>query len=103
MSGHGSPVAGHLLPERTLVGDWYMGPDPENPGRLKWLYDRDAPTPSVEHTMALPVVRPDPEPDEFAEVYEREDGSIYGRVDPAEFAPYDEVDSRTISDPGAPR
>lgn len=43
------------------------------------------------------------EPDEFAEVYEREDGSIYGRVDPDEFPGYDEVDSRTVRDPGAPR
>lgn len=103
MSGHGSPVAGHRHVERTLVGDWYMGPDPNNPGRLKWLYDRNAPSPSMEHTTAMPIVRLDPEPDEFAEVYEREDGSIYGRVDPAEFDSFDEVDSRTIVDPGAPR
>lgn len=87
------------------MGDWYLGPDPEHPGRLKWLYDKHAPSlsPGVEHTSVMPAVRADPEPDEFADVYEREDGSIYGRVDPTEFASYDDVDSRTIADPGAPR
>jgi hypothetical protein len=38
----------------------------------------------------------------FDEAYEREDGAIYGRPNPSWFEPFDEVDSRTIRDPGAP-
>jgi hypothetical protein len=84
-----------------------MGPDPENPSQLKWHYDRDAPPSNMEHTSMMPAVRDDavhmdPEPDEFADVYEREDGSIYGRVDPAEFPDFDDVDSRTVPHVGEP-
>lgn len=89
------------------MGDWYLGPDPENPNRLKWLYDKDAPAPSIEHTAMFPAVQPATpdldEVDEYADVYEREDGSIYARLDPAEFENFDKVDSRLIQDPGAPR
>jgi hypothetical protein len=78
------------------VGDWYLD-------RLgKWQYDKNAPAPGVENTSMMPAVRADPEPDEFADVYEREDGEIYGRVDPDEFESYDEVDSRTVPHVGGP-
>jgi hypothetical protein len=94
---------------RCAIGDWYLGPDPDRPGRTKWLYDKDAPTPGPDPsvTQMLPAVTPAPQPaqsDErdYVEIYEREDGSIYGRVDPGWFDVYDEVDSRTIVDPGAP-
>lgn len=50
-------------------------------------------TPAPEQADEPPIV----------EIYEREDGSIYSRVDPGWFDSYDEVDSRTISDPGAPQ
>jgi hypothetical protein len=87
------------------MGDWYLN----NEGR--WTYDEDAPTPGVNPpvTYMLPTVAAVPEsdgppPDEppIVEIYEREDGSIYSRVDAGWFDSYDEVDSRTVSDPGAP-
>lgn len=40
--------------------------------------------------------------EDFDEVYEREDGSIYGRVDRDVFESFDEVDSRTVEDLGTP-
>lgn len=84
------------------MGDWYLNRE----GR--WTYDPNAPTPDPNPsvTQMMPAV-PRPEPEKGAEpaiveIYEREDGSIYSRVDPGWFDSYDEVDSRTISDPGAP-
>lgn len=80
------------------MGDWYV----DRNGR--WQYDKDAPSPSVEHTAMMPVVSRETvdESDEYAEVYEREDGAIYGRVDEEFFDDFDEVDSRTIRDLGTP-
>lgn len=80
------------------MGDWYLD-------RLgKWQYDKNAPAPGVENTSMMPAVgaaalRDEPD---YADVYEREDGAIYGRIDPDQFESYDEVDSREIDDPGAP-
>lgn len=34
--------------------------------------------------------------------FTQDDGSSYSRVDPSEFESFDEVDSRTIVDPGEP-
>lgn len=39
------------------MGDWRWGPDPDQPGQMKWLYDQDAPTPSVEVTQIRPHTR----------------------------------------------
>lgn len=80
------------------MGDWYIDRNGQ------WQYDRHAPSPSVEHTTMMPVVSRETvdEPDEFDEVYEREDGAIYGRVDRDLFEDFDEVDSRTIRDLGTP-
>lgn len=80
------------------MGDWYI----DRSGR--WQYDVQAPSPGVEHTAMMPVVSRETvdEPDEFDDVYEREDGAIYGRVQPDLFNSYDEIDSRTLSDLGTP-
>lgn len=34
--------------------------------------------------------------------FEHDDGSVYASVDPSELPSFDDVDSRTIVDPGAP-
>lgn len=94
------PGGGAPPTEEAVIGDWYI----DRSGR--WQYDPHAPSPSVEHTAMMPVVsRETPsfdEQDEFDEVYEREDGAIYGRVDRDLFEEFDEVDSRTVEDSGAP-
>jgi hypothetical protein len=76
------------------IGDWSL----DRQGR--WVYDANAPSASPEPTSMLPAV-PAADP-AFAEIYEREDGAIYARVLPGVFASFDEVDSRTIVDKGAP-
>jgi hypothetical protein len=43
-----------------------------------------------------------PRDDSIAEIYEREDGTIYGRVEPGWFDSFDHVDSATIEDDGGP-
>jgi hypothetical protein len=79
------------------VGDWHLN----NQGR--WVHDPNAPSPgtSPPATQIMPSVPAKDEPP-FDEAYEREDGAIYGRPNPSWFEPFDEVDSRTIRDPGAP-
>lgn len=36
------------------------------------------------------------------DTFEKDDGTVYERVDPSEFASYDEVDSTTVEDNGTP-
>lgn len=95
------------------MGDFY--PDPKNPG--KWIYDEQAPTPGQNPavTMMLPVipVKPSPKPRPYPDPgvvspqapagFEHEDGTVYARAEPGWFETYDDVDSRTIDDPGAPQ
>lgn len=89
------------------IGDWYLN----NEG--SWTYDEDAPTPGAnppvtsmlpmiapEHSAAVHALHGDDPP--IVEIYEREDGSIYSRVDPGWFDSFDEVDSRSIVDDGTP-
>jgi hypothetical protein len=86
------------------MGDWYFGPDPERPGRMKWLYDKDAPRAGVEATHLQPAVAPPQRqvlPREVIELFDREDGT-YGRIDPSWFVSCDEVDSRDVESVGAP-
>lgn len=80
--------------EDDFVGDWSL----TNTGR--WVYDPNAPSVGADATSMMPAV---PKADDtIAALFEREDGSIYGRVDPAALPPFDEVDSTTIVDRSAP-
>lgn len=74
------------------MGDWFL----DNTG--SWVYDKDAPTPRLDPdlTQIQPSV-----PSAYPDGFERPDGT-YGRVDPAQLALFDDVDSTTIFDPGAP-
>ena len=71
------------------MGDWYL----DHNG--KWQYDHLAPNPgdNPDVTSMLPVIPPSPRPRTV---------DAGGVVDPAEFDSFDDVDSRTIVDPGAP-
>lgn len=76
------------------MGDWYV----DRQGN--WAYDKNAPAPdpSVTQIGAVPPAAPD-----VAATVQWDDGAVYGLINPAQFASFDEVDSRTIQDPGAPR
>ena len=68
----------------NAYGEWV--PDQLSPSGFRWR-DHDEPEP----TSMLPIVKPSPVPR----------GDV-GVVDPAEFDSFDDVDSRSIVDPGAP-
>ena len=85
------------------MGDWYLGPDPDRPGQMKWLYDSNAPTPDPTVTSMLPTVsRETSRPAATVPGFVKDDGSAYARVDPGWFDSFDEVDSRSIVDDGGP-
>lgn len=79
------------------MGDWYLKDDGS------WVYDKDAPSPGTNPspTEMLPIVTPSPT--RRARTFTHDDGSEYERVSAAEFDSFDEVDSTTIADPGAPQ
>jgi hypothetical protein len=89
------------------VGDFT--PDPARPGG--WIYDPDAPTPNPDRGQepAISMLGPLtyggavdwPRADPTRE-FTRADGSTYLRADPDEFDSFDDVDSTTIVDHGAP-
>ena len=39
------------------MGDFFLRPDPNRPGELKWFYDEHAPSPSVEVTQIRPTTK----------------------------------------------
>jgi len=73
--------------------------------RGSWSYDENAP--SEENldpglvTSPLEAVKPDPLHDDTVFTYP-ETGDVYRRVPPDAFPSFDEVDSTTIIDEGAP-
>lgn len=38
------------------MGDWYLRPDPMNPGQQVWSYDKSAPSPDPTVTGMLPAI-----------------------------------------------
>ncbi len=77
------------------MGDWFPNPDGS------WRHDDRAPTPyrGPDSTQLLPVVKPEPD---LRRTFTHDDGSVYTRIPAGAFESFDDVDSTTIVDPGAP-
>lgn len=80
------------------MGDWSWSDQ-----RQQWVYDPMAPSPGQNPavTQILPTVTPSPSP--RPRVEEPVDDHYLNWVPATDFPSFDDVDSRTIDDPGAPQ
>lgn len=78
------------------MGDWYLRPDPLNPGREVWDYDKGAPTPDPTVTGMFAAVQPHGDEQDDLSHLDEATGEL---VNTEKLGPLDEVLIQPPQDP----